>query len=98
MDFWNRKKVRELEKKVQELKRKNGELVDENISLKEKIANLNKQISGEHIQSPYCQRCKHGILLGTSYYSGLPSFACSLDCMCKDFTESDLSLWTVTSK
>lgn len=91
MDFWNRKKVRELE-------RKNYELAEENISLKERIANLNKQISGEHTQSPYCQRCKHGILLGTLYYSNLPSFACSLDCMCKDFTESDLSLWPVTSK
>lgn len=83
MDFWNRKKVRELEL---EISHKEIEIK----ILRNQLRLAEKKISGERVCDGYCQNCVHSVavdvesLLGTS-----KTYSCELDCKCKDFQRKD---------
>lgn len=79
MDFWNRKKVRELEL---EISHKESEIE----SLRNQLQLAEKKIKGERVCGGYCKQCTHGIqdenfFMGAVYNT----IACELDCKCKDF-------------
>ena len=81
MDFWNRKKVKDLEKRLNMTE-------SENRDLQTQIEKLEAQLRGGRVCDGYCENCKHGI---QDYASGIcidpltPYYKCDLDCKCKDF-------------
>lgn len=92
MDFWNRKKVRELE-----IERKR--LIDDRDAeikkLKSEIDGLEKRLRGDRVCDGYCQLCEHGIMQEYTLFpndypveSGV-KFSCALDCKCKDFKKRE---------
>lgn len=85
MDFWNRKKVEELESKLRVAESRE-------IELELKIEKLKAQIRGDRVCDGYCEKCKHGI---KDYASGIcigppiPYYQCALNCKCKDFERKE---------
>lgn len=84
MDFWNRKKVEELESKLSIAKSRE-------IELESKIEELKLQIRGGRVCDVYCKDCKHSIatpntnIFNVTYYT----YQCELDCKCKDFERKE---------
>lgn len=79
MDFWNRKRVKDLEIRLNIAESKNR-------GLQKQIEKLEAKLSGNRVCDGYCENCKHGI----QYYVGgicigPPIYKCALDCKCKDF-------------
>ena len=85
MDFWNRKKVEDLEIRLNIEESKNR-------SLQKQIEKLKAKLSGDRVCDGYCENCKHGI---QDYASGIcigppiPYYKCALDCKCKDFERQE---------
>lgn len=94
MDFWNRKKVKELEAK-HELFRKQAEA--ERTDLKKEIERLKirldeayKIIRGDRVCGGYCDKCGHSIVVDKPMIFGSGrAWVCELDCKCKDFQRKD---------
>lgn len=72
MDFWNRKKVRRLERTIDEYKRD--------------IEKLESRLKGDRVCGGYCKKCAHGIQAENFFMGAVyNTIACELDCKCKDF-------------
>ena len=54
MDFWNRKKVKDLEIRLNIAE-------SENRCLQKQIEKLEAKLSGDRVCDGYCENCKHGI-------------------------------------
>ena len=78
MDFWNRKKVEDLEIKldIAESKARN---------LQKKIEKLEAKLRGDRVCDWYCKNCKHGIQYYNIGIYPITGCECALDCKCKDF-------------
>lgn len=85
MDFWNRKKVKDLEIRLNIAESKNS-------GLQKQIEKLEAKLSGDRVCDGYCENCKHGI---KDYASGIcigppiPYYQCALNCKCKDFERKE---------
>ncbi len=83
IDFWNRNKVRELQR---ELEDKDGSVA----LLKARIEELDKKIRGDRVCGGYCEKCGHAIKTEKFYPGGMAiKFLCELDCQCKDFSRKE---------
>lgn len=83
MDFWNRKKVRELESRVRELE-ENREI------MMAKLDEAKKKLRGDRVCDGYCDKCAHSIPVEGYYMGGVYTrYSCELDCKCKDFQKKD---------
>lgn len=86
MDFWNRKKVADLEEE-------NCRLIRERNDALSRVAELQKRISGERVCGGYCQVCKYGFPSQVPQYVGAGWYnpwMCILDCKCKEFEQKGL--------
>lgn len=75
MDFWNRKKVANLQ-------RENERLKGINSRLKAEIVDLAKQTAGDGICGRYCKECIYGFKSDSIY---LISWGCLRNCKCNNF-------------
>lgn len=85
MDFWNKRKVRELELRLESRDSKVEQLEEENNRLR-------KKISGERVCSEVCGKCKYGICISGYNLGGIyvqSYYKCELDNKCKDFMRKD---------
>lgn len=81
-DFWNRKKVRELESRLS-AKEKECQMIES------KLIEYKKRLAGDRVCGGYCKACVHAIK--KEYYASTftpyiyPEYICELDCKCKDY-------------
>ena len=83
MDFWNRKKVADLEWQVSSLREQRDNLLSD-------IERLETRMRGERVCGGHCQKCKHGFQAEVPQYVGVGWYnpwMCLLDCKCKDFEQ-----------
>lgn len=82
MEFWNRKKVKDLEIRLNIAESKNR-------GLQKQIEKLEAKLSGDRVCDGYCESCKHGIQCYIMGIYPIPSYRCDLDCKCKDFERKE---------
>ena len=85
MDFWNRKKVAELEEENRRLRRERDDALS-------RVGELKKRISGERVCGAYCEKCKHGFQTEVQQYVGVGWYnpwRCLLDCKCNGFEKKE---------
>ena len=95
IDFFNRRKLDELEAENESLKSDVEVLRSENERLKSDVETLrseNKRLTaklrGDRVCDGCCAVCKHGVLTPTWFPTPMTSvnaFVCELECKCKDF-------------
>lgn len=81
IDFFNRRKLDELEAENESLKSDAEALRSEN-------ERLTAKLRGERVCDGCCAVCKHGVLTPTWFPAPMVvvnAFVCELECKCKDF-------------
>ncbi len=86
MDFWNRKKVYNLEEENRRLRNERDDALS-------RVAELQNRISGKRVCGGYCEKCKHGFQTVVPQYVGAGWYnpwMCLLNCNCKEFEQKEL--------
>lgn len=82
IDFFNRRKLDELDAENESLK------IDVE-ALRRENERLTAKLRGDRVCDGCCSVCKHGVLVPvySPMYGPVASYVCALECKCKDFKQ-----------